>query len=30
MGVVDGIGLTLRPHLFVYQYLYEVAQPATG
>ena len=30
MGVVDGIGLTLRPHLFAYQYLYEVAQPATG
>jgi glycosyltransferase involved in cell wall biosynthesis len=29
LGVIDGIGLTLRPTLFAYQYLYEVAKPVT-
>jgi glycosyltransferase involved in cell wall biosynthesis len=28
IGVIDGIGLTVRPTLFAYQYLYEVAKPA--
>jgi glycosyltransferase involved in cell wall biosynthesis len=27
MRTIDGIGLTLRPTLFAYQYLYEVAKP---
>ena len=28
MSVVDGVGLALRPTLFAYQYLFEVAKPA--
>jgi hypothetical protein len=28
MSVIDGVGLTLRPTLFAYQYLFEVARPA--
>ena len=28
MSVVDGVGLALRPSLFAYQYLFEVAKPA--
>jgi glycosyltransferase involved in cell wall biosynthesis len=28
LGVVDGLGITLRPTLFAYQYLYEVVKPA--
>jgi hypothetical protein len=30
MAVVDGIGLAVRPTLFAYQYLFEVAAPGAA